>query len=537
VFAVTRPRLVDALLGALLLLAALGLYVRTLAPGLLRGDGAEFQALAVSLGLAHPTGYAVYLLAAHLFTLLPFESPAYRVNLFSAVAAALALVLLYFGARRLGCRPLAALAGPLALGVGRMFWWHAVMAETYALALALQAAILLLLLHARHGRSRTALFGAGLLGGLGLGVHGTTLLLAPAALLYLALMPERRRSVLAASGGAVLGVVLALGAFVLLDLRDAPVSFYNSTMRPWLARWALESADVATTGQRIWFLLSARQFQGAVGRDPLETLPERAVQYWQYLVAEWAPAALVLMVLGPVWLLVRRERRPDGLLLLLAAAIMIAFVLNYDVYDVYVFYLPGYVPLALLACAGAEGLLRGAGRVFGRLSATERNEVRTGGSRLLSLFQAIVAATLIGAVLWPALPTVAASLQARRITMLDGSDFAWYPYPVLEPEAPRGRGLQLAALVEDDALVYVDWGTVFVLYYVAHIEQGRTGITVHEWFDPGDDQAVQAQLIATVERSIAERPVYLNHIPPSLADRYGFVSVGDGLLFRVRATR
>jgi hypothetical protein len=56
-------------------IAGFMLYVRTLAPFLLRGDSAEFQTLAYTLGITHPTGYAIYLLFAKMFiTLLPIGS-------------------------------------------------------------------------------------------------------------------------------------------------------------------------------------------------------------------------------------------------------------------------------------------------------------------------------------------------------------------------------------------------------------------------------------------------------------------------------
>ena len=82
----------DWTLAGFLFLLSLGLYIRTLAPGVLPGDSAEFQVLAHQLGIAHCPGYPIYLLLAKLFTLLPFGEIAYRVNLFSAFMAALTVV-------------------------------------------------------------------------------------------------------------------------------------------------------------------------------------------------------------------------------------------------------------------------------------------------------------------------------------------------------------------------------------------------------------------------------------------------------------
>ena len=81
--------IIDTIIASLLGVAGLLLYIRTLAPTLLRGDSAEFQTLAKTLGMTHPTGYPVYLLVAKVFTWLPVGNTAYRVTLFSAVCAAL----------------------------------------------------------------------------------------------------------------------------------------------------------------------------------------------------------------------------------------------------------------------------------------------------------------------------------------------------------------------------------------------------------------------------------------------------------------
>ena len=53
-------------------------------------DAVMVQMQVAVLGITHPTGYPTYLMLTHLFTYLPIGDPAYRVNLGSAVYAALA---------------------------------------------------------------------------------------------------------------------------------------------------------------------------------------------------------------------------------------------------------------------------------------------------------------------------------------------------------------------------------------------------------------------------------------------------------------
>jgi hypothetical protein len=61
----------DYLIASLVGLGALAAYTRTLAPDLLYGDSAEFQALAYSFGYTHSTGYPIYLLLARLAGFCP----------------------------------------------------------------------------------------------------------------------------------------------------------------------------------------------------------------------------------------------------------------------------------------------------------------------------------------------------------------------------------------------------------------------------------------------------------------------------------
>src|SRR5215211_3554022 len=118
-------KLLDSALALSLFIASSVLYVRTLAPSLLYGDSAEFQTIAYTLGIGHPTGYPVYVLLAKLFTLLPRGEIAFRVNLFSAFSAALTIGLIYLILRKLGATIIPSSLGALALATTSLFWRYA----------------------------------------------------------------------------------------------------------------------------------------------------------------------------------------------------------------------------------------------------------------------------------------------------------------------------------------------------------------------------------------------------------------------------
>ncbi|MDN5697884.1 MAG: DUF2723 domain-containing protein, partial [Rubrobacter sp.] len=105
-----RPRswrLIGVVAGSLVALVSFIFYLRTLAPTVLHyapqafPDSVLLQVKAYVLSIPNPTGYPTYILLAHLFTHLPFGDPAYRVNLASAVFAALAVFVLFWVCRSL----------------------------------------------------------------------------------------------------------------------------------------------------------------------------------------------------------------------------------------------------------------------------------------------------------------------------------------------------------------------------------------------------------------------------------------------------
>jgi len=99
-----------ALAASVVGLLALIIYAITLYPSVPGGDSGELIVAAQTTASAHPTGYPLYVLLAKVFTWLPVRSVAWRANLFSAVADALAAALLTLTTARLTRNPYAGMA-------------------------------------------------------------------------------------------------------------------------------------------------------------------------------------------------------------------------------------------------------------------------------------------------------------------------------------------------------------------------------------------------------------------------------------------
>src|SRR3989344_8676467 len=113
--------------------STLTIYILTLSRSVYFGDSGEFIALAKTLGIAHPPGYPLYTMLAHLFTYLPFGTLAFRVNLFSAVTSSLTVVVIYFICLELTSNRLASISASLFLAFSYLFWLYSLVAEVFSL--------------------------------------------------------------------------------------------------------------------------------------------------------------------------------------------------------------------------------------------------------------------------------------------------------------------------------------------------------------------------------------------------------------------
>ena len=109
-------------------LAFFALYFFTLIPSVLPADNGEFQLVAWKLGIAHPPGYALYTMVGWLFSRF-FASPAFALNLLSAILAAITLVIVSRTVRTLTGSIVAGLLAAALLGVSTTFWAQATTAN------------------------------------------------------------------------------------------------------------------------------------------------------------------------------------------------------------------------------------------------------------------------------------------------------------------------------------------------------------------------------------------------------------------------
>ena len=175
----------STILSLLLFLFAFLLYAFCLYPEAGPIDSGELITAAWMPGIAHAPGFPAYIFCGWLWTFLfPIGSIAWKLNLFSACSAALAVVLAYCLSRRLCLHynpsdpilaDLAAFCGALSLTTGLVYWRWALSAEVYAFHGLLLAASLWFAGAAKESRHNTIY--SGCLMGAGLAVHWVSALM------------------------------------------------------------------------------------------------------------------------------------------------------------------------------------------------------------------------------------------------------------------------------------------------------------------------------------------------------------------------
>jgi hypothetical protein len=183
------------LFASILWLITFFVYRMTMAPTIGFIDSGELSTVALSLGIAHPTGYPLFTLLARTFSLLPIASEQIvRLNIFSAVVTSLSVVIFFFLVLELSAQTreernrwellTAASISSMFIGFSKTFWFQGLAIEVYSLHLLLILSALLLFVKAvRSGSSHHWLLFAFVVG-LAFTNHLTTILLAPAMLYW-----------------------------------------------------------------------------------------------------------------------------------------------------------------------------------------------------------------------------------------------------------------------------------------------------------------------------------------------------------------
>jgi hypothetical protein len=347
----------DSVLAILVFLACLIIYLPTLSPSVVLGDGGEAQMLSATLGVSHPTGYPLSMLLGWLVGHLPLGGDqAFRVTLLSTAATAAAMALLFLTVRELGGARAPALAAALLACAAPRVWMHAAAAEVYALSSFFGILGIWLLLRWEAGK--TPLWAVALAFGFGLTHHISLRLFAPAVLVFLLLvdprLPLRPRRWLP----ALACLLLPLALYVYIPLRAA-----HFMGMPELAGRVLGVRKVIASG----FISPFYFYSGAIGLilalgysgDFFSSgiRPEVIVDYLA-LAREQYPLIVVAIALIGVVVLFKRRWRANVLFLIIYGVVMLAALQHLStVGEDGDHFIPTFLLTAVWFGVGADGII------------------------------------------------------------------------------------------------------------------------------------------------------------------------------------
>lgn len=385
-------------------------YSWTLAPTVTLTDSGELIVVANGLGVAHPPGFPLWIILAHLASIVPIGNVAVRVNFASALFAAFASAMLTLvvaelmvvvsyltapkrkgkSARRskknehdaawaqrddnsgisrvLVLAP--AICAGLLMGFSRTLWSYATVAEVYTLNTLLIFVVFSLMLRWRRliiaDRSRIGvpeegghgapvdtahdvfLYAAALVFGLALGVHHVTVALVLPAFAVIVYRTEGLKFF--RSRRLIYAALISVGALVAI-YTYLPLSAAHTPTINWGNPRSL---------REIWWHVTGRQYQVFFSFTP-KIMGEQSLEFFRLLLREfglsWMPLALVLGFVGFASAF-KRDRTTFWLLLFVIIADL-AYAFSYEIAeDKDAYYLPAFFAIAIAAGFGIRWLIQ-----------------------------------------------------------------------------------------------------------------------------------------------------------------------------------
>jgi len=447
----------------------------------------------LGLAISHPLFYILAIGAKY----IPLGEYGYRVNLVSAVAAAVAVANLFLFVRLWLGRNFPAVIAAVTLAVSHTFWAHASIIETYTLCAALFLAELIMLLEYTKTRRVGYLYWLGLLNGLAIADH----MLASIPLLcygvfFIALL-LRNQIRLRHLGIVILCWIVGALPYEYLIIKNV-----------------IQTGDVAAT-------LASAAFGNSWQEAVLNTSLSAGIikENFLFILLNFPTPNIVLFFAGLLALFGFSPKVALRNVLLGVTILFFVFAFRYTVPDRYAFFIPFYCMVSVFAGLGVYFFQKHIrGKVFGTV---------------------VLVFSLLPVGIYATVPALAEKMQLNIGTRGDipyRNDYEYF----LQPWKTGYKGAEHFAeealeVKEKEAIIYADSTTVGPLLYVQEVKGRRPDVKVVSGIikgrnAPGLDEQIIAQLLKE-KRAIyvvSRRPGYC---PAFVLDNYDLVQAG--ILWRV----
>jgi len=478
----------------IVLLSALLLYVVTCAPGPLWQDSGMLQYRAwhndiegrLGLALSHPLFYII-LTPARYIQLGEF---AYRINLISALLAAVAVANLFLLLRLWLGRTLPAVVGAASLALSHTFWSHATIPEIYDLYIALLLLELTALLQYSKTRKAGYLYLLGLFNGLAIAVHMMATICTVCYAVFIAILLAKRH--IKTGQLAIIILLLIVGAL--------PYEYL-------IIRNVAQTGDLAGT---LGSALFGDKYQADVLNISISAKIVKENVMW--ILLNFPTPNIILFFLGAYSLYRLSPGRCFANIITALVVLFFVFAFRYTVVDRYVFFMPFYCMVSILIGAGFEMFVSRPNR------------------RIVAYL--VVLCTLLPIPVYIVAPKVAGRLgiqgRARQIPYRD--EYRYF----LQPWRTGCRGPErftdaVFGVVEPNGIVLADSTTVFPLLYGQEVKGKRPDVKIITSLASSEDSPEIED--GNIEQLLAERSIYVvspmaGYCPSFVLERYSFVPAG-----------
>jgi hypothetical protein len=482
----TETTLVAAMVSAF----ALGIYLRTMLPGVGFWDTAEAQTVPYTLSIFHPTGFPLYALLGWAWSQIPIGEVAFRMNLLSGVCVALAAGLaVLIGGQLIAQRHRVMAAAGAGIG-GLTFaladepWDNALRADVHAVAILFIALVTWLLMmwraaeRAASPRAGRWLAVAALVFGLGLAVHPVTGLLAIGIAPFLLLVDpafwRRWRLILVCAVLLAAGVATYLYIPIRGQISPEPPLFYG---RP-------------DSWEGVRYVIFAEQFGSLFAdfRTPFADLDRKLGEARDILGVQFIGPGWLVAAIGAVYLAIRRQT--DVLVFIgLAMLANILYAVNFRDGDIDRYYLATVLLGSALVGVAVAGMATTAGRAAAEASRR-----------------------FADAAVWRRLARIAAASVMAIALLLPGLALVTF-YEVRDRSHDHDATLWVESVYQalpQDAVVISWWSYSTPLWYHRWVLGDRPDVKIIDERNILDDG--YGNWDGAIEAYLGERPVYI--VPP-----------------------
>ncbi len=365
------------------------IYLFTVAPSVVEIDAGELSTVQVTLGIAHPTGYPLFTMLGHLFSLIPFGfSKIYQLNLLTAIWCSLGIMVFTysskflldniesFSSKKIIALPkgkkrkdqkrvpdknekekleiipedkkiISAVFGGLILAFDKTYWMQGTSVEVYSLQLFLINLIILFLLKAYIAKDdiNTVKFFSpwaafAIILAFGFSNHMTTLFILPGtAYLYFNKYKFRKASFV-----RIILMLLLFVPLLLLIYSYLPIRASQNPLMDW--------GNPITIG-KFFRHVSGDQYQVWLFSS-FDSAGKQLNYFFSNILSEfWV--SLLIGVVGIIWTLFNSKK--IFIFLIVTFLFTIGYSINYNIHDIDSYFLLGYVSLGYFSVFGSFQIL------------------------------------------------------------------------------------------------------------------------------------------------------------------------------------